>query len=241
MKSRIQQEIEFAESVYARYEHQLDINPKMLAKYATPHQDWDWRQMAAKLLGPVAGADLLDFGCGMGEESMYFAKLGARVTAFDVAPKAIQILKNRSIHNGLPVNAFVADALSNGLRSHSFDVIHGLGIIHHLGADPGFAEIDRLLRPGGRAVFLEHMGNSALIECTKGWLGKVDYTDYEKPLTWAECLAQRSRFQTLKLVPYHILSRLRKSDALRRIDHAVLRTVPALRYFASGVVIYIKK
>src|SRR3546814_13720576 len=46
----------------------------------------------------------------------------------------------------------------------SFDLVFGSGIIHHLDIDRAFAEIARVLRPGGRAVFVEPPGLNPAIE-----------------------------------------------------------------------------
>src|SRR3546814_9362268 len=46
----------------------------------------------------------------------------------------------------------------------SFDLVFGSGIIHHLDIDRAFGEIARVLRPGGRAVFIEPLGLNPAIE-----------------------------------------------------------------------------
>ena len=241
LDSILLEEAYFADQAYAPWANQLDINPRMFEKYAHPVHDWDWRQMGARLLGPVAGADLLDFGCGMGEESAYFARLGARVTAMDISPKGIEIARNRAFHNGLEIRAFVAQALNNGLPSESFDIVHGCGILHHIGLSEGLAETRRLLRPGGRAIFTEHMGNSPLIEKLKVMLKRSDYTDNEQPVRWQDCLREAALFSESRLIPYHILSRLSKSPGLKKLDHRMLQAVPALRHFAGGVLFWLRK
>ena len=80
-------EAKFADEHYAPFARDLDINPAMFAKYQHPRQMRDWRQRAALLMGDLNGKKVLDLGCGMGEESMYLAKLGARVWAIDISPK----------------------------------------------------------------------------------------------------------------------------------------------------------
>ena len=37
---------------------------------------WNPRERIASFLGPVTGNRVFDFGCGMGEEAMYFARTG---------------------------------------------------------------------------------------------------------------------------------------------------------------------
>src|SRR4051812_8834438 len=95
LDSVLREEASFANEDYAPYAHDLEINPGMFRRYLSPSELWDWRQMAALLLGNIAGLDLLDFGCGMGEESVYFAKLGARVTGIDISDLGVATLKKR--------------------------------------------------------------------------------------------------------------------------------------------------
>src|SRR5688500_11171572 len=101
----LREEAEFANRDYAPYANDLDVNPGMFRKYAAPSDICDWRQLAALLLGDMRGKDLLDYGCGMGEESIYFAKLGAHVTAIDISDVGISTLKKRAAHNKLDIRA----------------------------------------------------------------------------------------------------------------------------------------
>lgn len=151
----LRDEASFANEDYAPHADDLAINPEMFRRYHTPAELWDWRQLAALLLGDIAGKDLLDMACGMGEESVYFAKLGARVTGIDISDVGIASLKKRAAHHRLDLRAFEMRVDPTSFADDSFDRIHGLGILHHVGIEPGLAEVDRLLRPGGVGVFLE--------------------------------------------------------------------------------------
>jgi 2-polyprenyl-3-methyl-5-hydroxy-6-metoxy-1,4-benzoquinol methylase len=243
---QLEQEATFANEHYAAYANDLAINPRMLQKYEHPRDMWDWRQFGASLLGPVKGQRLLDLGCGMGEESMYFAKLGAQVTAIDISQVGVEIALKRALHNGLAdrVQAFTMRADQVEFPDESFDVIHGFGIIHHIGLEAGLKEVKRLLKPGGRGLFFEHMGNSKAIEKMRM---DTDYTDYEKPLVWDEVAAYRTQFSRFVLQPFHVMIRLRSISPVfnlnlfRRIDRVLLQGLPLLRHFAGGLVMYVEK
>ena len=187
----------------------------------------------------------------MGEESIYFAKLGAQVTAIDVSQVGVDLVLARARHNGLSdrLEAYQMDAVHTTFPSESFDLIHGLGIIHHIGLEQGLREVKRLLKPGGRGVFLEHMMNSRLLEKIKDRLfgADEDHTEYEKPLRWDDCQAYASQFSQYHLTPYYLMGRLRRhvrifdNDRTRRMDWAMLTAVPSLRHFAGSVVISLQK
>ena len=251
----LREEATFANRDYAPFSSALDISPTMFRKYTSPTNLWDWRQLAAVLLGNVAGKELLDYGCGQGEESLYFAKLGARVTAIDISDVGVDTLRRRSEHHKLDIRAFEMRADPTSFQAESFDRIHGMGILHHVGIDRALAEVWRLLRPGGVGVFLEPMGDHAAIEAAKTFLMKHarflgefdDVTEHEQNLTWAAIDAATMRFTRTIAYPYHLLYRLKRFipsalyNAIRRVDHGLLTIAPSLRRYAGAVVIQVVK
>lgn len=253
--SVLREEAEFANRDYAPYARSLQINPGMFYRYAAPTDVSDWRQMSALLLGDVAGKTLLDFGCGMGEEAIYFAKLGAHVTGIDISEVGIASLRERAAFHHLDVTALQARVDPTPFPDRSFDLVHGLGILHHVGMGPGLAEVHRLLRPGGIGVFLEPLGDNHAVEAAKTWLmnharflGEFDHvTDHERNLTWREIEHYTAHFDEATVLPYHLLYRLKRlfpmslATRIRRLDHAVLELFPGLRTFAGGVVIRVHK
>jgi SAM-dependent methyltransferase len=251
----LRDEASFANEDYAPHANNLAINPGMFRRYHRPSELWDWRQLAALLLGDVAGKDLLDLACGMGEESVYFAKLGARVTGIDISDVGIASLKKRAAFHRLDITALEMRIDPTSFPDASFDRIHGLGILHHVGIERGLAEVDRLLRPGGLGVFLEPVGNSKTVEAVKTFLmtharflGDFDHvTDHEHNLTWHEVETATRRFAEVRIYPYHLLYRLKRFfpeaslDTIRRIDQGLLALAPRLRHYAGGVVIAVRK
>src|SRR5439155_20919697 len=137
-----------------------------------------------------------------GEESVYFAKLGARVTAIDISDVGIATVKKRAEHHKLDIRALEMRCDPTSFPADSFDRIHGMGILHHVGIDAALAEVWRLLRPEGVAVFLEPMGDASKVEAAKTFLmkharflGKFDdVTDHEHNLTWHEIASATKRF-----------------------------------------------
>jgi cyclopropane fatty-acyl-phospholipid synthase-like methyltransferase len=68
----------------------------------------------------------------MGEESVYFAKLGARVTGIDISDVGIASLKRRAAFHHLDITALEMRCDPTDFPDASFDRIHGLGILHHV-------------------------------------------------------------------------------------------------------------
>jgi SAM-dependent methyltransferase len=246
-QARLADEARFGDQAYSLYAHDLLLNENFFKKYAQPQDNWDWRQYGAKLLGFVKGCRVLDYGCGQGEEAVYLAMMGAQVTAIDISPVGISLTKERARLNGVGdrVSAMLMRCDPTEFPNESFDVIHGFGILHHIGLRTGMKEIKRLLKPRGRGLFFEHMGNSKLIERLRP--KERDYTKGERPVKWKEIQEVLPEFSLVMARPFHIASRLRRRIPLmnrpvvKRFDHAVLSAFPFLKHFASGLVIYVEK
>jgi SAM-dependent methyltransferase len=254
----LQEEAAFADREYSPHADTLQLPESLFARYARPRQWWDWRQFAAKLLGNVRGRTLLDYGCGMGEEAVCFARLGADVTAIDVSPVGVRLTHDRAAVHGVAhrVNALVMDATATAFPDDSFDLVHGLGILHHVGLRAGLAEVRRVLKPGGTGVFLEPMGNVKVVERCKRWLHRrlvdrlalVRVNDQEENLRLRDINACADLFSDLRVYPYRLLHRVRKLIAprflhgwLERVDYYVLRAAPFLRRLAGAAVICVRK
>lgn len=250
----LREEATFANQDYAPHADDLAINPEMFRRYHTPAELWDWRQLAALLLGDVNGKDLLDMACGMGEESVYFAKLGARVTGIDISDVGVASLKKRAAFHRLDITALEMRVDPTAFPADSFDRVHGLGILHHVGIEAGLREVNRVLRPGGLGVFLEPIGDSRTVEAAKTFLmkharflGQFDHvTDHEHNLTWREVETAVQRFADVRMYPFHLLFRLKRFfphtslEMIRRVDSGLLSLMPKLRHFAGGVVIAVR-
>ena len=107
------------------------------------------------LLGDVADLDIVDLGCGTGYFSAWFAKRGARPVGIDVTPAQLDTARRLQAETGLEFPLIEASAESVPLPDATFDLAfseYGASIW----CDPHkwLPEASRLLRPGGRLVFL---------------------------------------------------------------------------------------
>lgn len=96
--------------------------------------------------------DILDFGCGLGRHSIYFAKQGFRVSAFDLSVEGTDHLRQWARQEQVTVDVTVADMLHLPYPEDSFDGIFAYHVISHTdteGMKQILAEITRVLRPGG--------------------------------------------------------------------------------------------
>ncbi|HEU5043263.1 MAG TPA: class I SAM-dependent methyltransferase [Nocardioidaceae bacterium] len=109
----------------------------------------------AGLLGPVAGRDVLEVGCGAAQCARWLACHGARVVAVDLSFRQLQHARRIDQETGVPVAAACATATGLPFRAGSFDVAFSafgaLQFVHD--ADGAVREVARVLRPGGRFAF----------------------------------------------------------------------------------------
>lgn len=111
------------------------------------------------------GCEVLEYGCGIGSSAFALAQNGANVTGIDISPVAITTADAEAKRLDCSANTtfVVANAEDTELPEASFDLICGSGILHHLDLAASTAELHRLLKPGGTAVFVEPLGHNRLI------------------------------------------------------------------------------
>jgi SAM-dependent methyltransferase len=99
---------------------------------------------------------VLEVGCGMGRYTLLLARRGLRVEGLELSRVLLDRLRQFDAgQHDIPLHcADLADSLPE-LRDR-FDVVLGFFMLHHVhDLAACFAGIRRLLRPGGRAVFVE--------------------------------------------------------------------------------------
>jgi SAM-dependent methyltransferase len=125
-------------------------------------------------LGDVAGLDVVELGCGTAYFSAWLAKRGARPVGVDPTPAQLATARRLQDETGIRFLLVEAPAETVPLPDASFDLAfseYGAS----LWADPErwLPEAARLLRPGGRLVFLT---NSVLVYLCSPDEGRVGQT-----------------------------------------------------------------
>ncbi|MES2984400.1 MAG: class I SAM-dependent methyltransferase [Pseudomonadota bacterium] len=141
-----------------------DHNVTLHQRFASRQESLDyfhWRcdQYPGYLdLMPVSGQDgkdILDFGCGPGNDLVGFAEYSKprSITGCDVSTASVAEAKRRmELHATTPCNVIVLDAQATTLpfADAQFDYIHSSGVLHHVVDLPAtMAELRRILKPGG--------------------------------------------------------------------------------------------
>ncbi|GIU91164.1 MAG: hypothetical protein KatS3mg011_0070 [Acidimicrobiia bacterium] len=110
---------------------------------------WDPRHLTRVVahLRPVAGERILEVGCGRGHLTKRLNDLGVEAVGIDVNPHAALHAVTRRVVTCRAEALPFAEGVFDGVVS-----VHALEHIPQLGE--ALDEIDRVLRPGGRAVFI---------------------------------------------------------------------------------------
>lgn len=92
---------------------------------------------------------ILDYGCGIGTDSLYLARLGYTVTCMDLTGPAFRFAQHRFARRGMAASFLDASALP-GLHDRSFDTVICFDVFEHL-PDPlaTASDLVRVLAPGG--------------------------------------------------------------------------------------------
>jgi SAM-dependent methyltransferase len=79
------------------------------------------------------GKRVLEIGCGIGTDTINFARAGAKVTAIDLSERSLDIASQRAKLYGLNINFYhgSAEELSSIIPVQPYDLIYSFGVIHH--------------------------------------------------------------------------------------------------------------
>lgn len=100
---------------------------------------------------------ILDVGCGTGENTLYFAERGHKVTGIDFLAGPIAAAKQKAAERGLTATFLVMDALAIKELPEVFDTAIDCGLFHVFSDEDRSRYVDGLasvLKPGGRLYLL---------------------------------------------------------------------------------------
>jgi SAM-dependent methyltransferase len=136
-----------ADAYQAAHREQFDREPLAWGVWGIPEAE-------VGAIGDVAGADVLELGCGAAQWSVGLAHAGAHPVGLDVSASQLRHARARSQKAGVLVPLVLASATMLPFRDACFDLVccdHGATSF----CDPQLLvpEAARVLRPGGRLVF----------------------------------------------------------------------------------------
>jgi 2-polyprenyl-3-methyl-5-hydroxy-6-metoxy-1,4-benzoquinol methylase len=99
------------------------------------------------------GKKVLEIGCGIGTDTINFARHGARVTSVDLSEKSLELARQRVAVYGVQEQVQFyrgnAEELSSLVPVETYDLIYSFGVIHHTPHPERVLEqVKRYARPG---------------------------------------------------------------------------------------------
>lgn len=183
------------------------VHDKVARKYDAIHGEIFNPIEQARLRGALARAigevrtgtspvRALDFGCGSGNLSRHLLDLGAEVTAADVSPGFLDLVRARYPTDRLTPHHMAGGSLA-GLADASFDLIATYSVLHHIPDYLGaVAELARVCKPGG-IIMIDHEATEEL------WLGDPQYRALQRDglrFDWRKYLTPANYYHRVRRV-----------------------------------------
>jgi len=199
---------------------------------------------------PSGPADILDVGCGRGHNTNLFDRLGMRAEGIDLNAESIETARRT-----YPSATFHChDVHDLPFDDASFDATCSFSVLQYVDWRRVLRECDRVLRPGGKAVFIENLAGSPLAKAYRmahrllGWRYPACQTP-RRHIDWAERREFAEVFDNVSCRAFHLTDLLmligpglkrallkhplwvkpgRCFRALHRLDGRLLRRWPRL-------------
>jgi 2-polyprenyl-3-methyl-5-hydroxy-6-metoxy-1,4-benzoquinol methylase len=100
------------------------------------------------------GKRVLEIGCGIGTDTINFARAGANVTAIDLSPRSLELAQLRAnefaVSDRITFQCANGEELSATVPIAAYDLVYSFGVIHHTPRpDRVLAELRRYMKPNG--------------------------------------------------------------------------------------------
>ena len=189
---------------------------------------------------------MLELGCGNGALSRFFIRRGVEVVSIDIASRACLFLA-KTESRSLPLAA-CSEILP--FKAESFDFVTSYVALHHFNLGLALPEMNRVLKPGGAAIFMEPVLSSPLFYLLRQL---IPVKDNESPggggLIKKELISElASAGFKYEIKEFELLTRLERvpflkrfQRGLRKTDYGLFRHFPFLRRLARVIVINLQK
>jgi ubiquinone/menaquinone biosynthesis C-methylase UbiE len=142
----------------SKYRSDIPVSPNMKEASAF--------KLFRQLKGNVRNLTILDYGCGNGWLSIDLVKEGAaEVYGIDISKeligKACELAADKGMKEKIHFIKMPGENLT--FSDNFFDLILGSAILHHTELDRAIKNLFRVLKPGGRAIFIEPLNQNIFL------------------------------------------------------------------------------
>ena len=197
-------------------------------------------------MGTLEGKRVLELGTGTGGTATLLAKRGASVVGIDLLPFRLSEAKVRAAEHSVAesVNFALMDAMHLAFPDNTFDFIISKSVLVFTEHAQTAKECSRVLKPGGKAIFIENMRyhpavwlyrkvflkysgklryfSARDIETVGAEFGKLEHREFHlsavSALFWQKCISVPAFYRwTLRI--------------LKAVDATLLKYLPTLKRF----------
>ncbi len=152
------------------------------------------------------GDRVLELGCGIDSLAFSLAERGVEVVGIDISSVAVGLAQDEAARRGVDGVTFRemnAEVLE--FEAASFEGVIGTAVLHHLDVMCAYSEMARILRPGGRSIFIEPLGHNPVINAYRNRT-PGNRTEFEHPLRCEDFTLAQRYFDQVHVEMFHLFS-----------------------------------
>lgn len=199
---------------------------------------------------------VLEIGCGVGIAAVRLAKLAFDVHALDICQENINLSQQRAAFYDVADRCHFQTGTAEDLphEDASFDLVVGFDILHHVEIKQAWAQVLRVLKPGGMVVFREPVFQSVidplrqlkairkLLPCDVSMDPAHHITPDERKISPSDLRDMIGSLDRPRVARFDFLARLHRlvpdwRVRMQQCDHQLFRWVPGLSRLGDTVVL----
>ncbi len=241
-----------SEEIYHDKKYKGNSQAEVTQSKTKEYYKFFWEQV-----GDVNSKKVLDFGCGDGWLCIGYAKNGADAWGFDISGELVEKAKKWANKEGLSKKIRLEKMTAEDLtyEDNFFDLIVGSAILHHTELDITLRNIKKVLKPDGKAIFIEPMNQNIFLQLWRK-MTPNRRSPTERALTKSDLLLIEHVFPRARLTFFGFLSIFTEgllvfspqskvvaavNSWLEKVDRRIFQFLPFLGRFGAVVVLKLKK
>jgi|TARA_B110001452_G_scaffold250702_1_gene239159 ubiquinone/menaquinone biosynthesis C-methylase UbiE len=161
-----------------------------------------WEDFYKYLKLNANNSEILDYGCGVGpiiEKVIDYNP--KKIVGIDISDISISKAKKKLHNHEDKISLLVDNCEKTKFSDNKFNIVYGLGILHHLQLSQSINEIGRILKPNGTLLFIEPLGTNPIINLYRK-LTPASRSKDEHPLIEKDFELIRKKFTSVTLKYY---------------------------------------
>lgn len=117
-----------------------------------------------QLLGNVDQKSVLEIGSGSGQQALFLAARGAKVTVIDISEESLKSTRHMAQEKGISLSVHQMNAEEMKFKADQFDLIYINSVLMHVNQQKVLQECSRVLREGGKLIVVEPLQHAPFVQ-----------------------------------------------------------------------------